>query len=182
MSEPEALKVFIPVGESTCNECGHALGRGAWISLAGERGALCLSCADLDHLVFLPTADAALTRRARKHSALSAAVLKWSRARKRCERQGVLGELLAKMRADPLGGWTIDNLKTVADQHGVRYREGKGSHCVFGFPSGAVLSVPAKRPIKPIYILASGARACRSGRRRRRHSFFSVRRARCTSG
>lgn len=61
-------------------------------------------------------------------------------------------KLLAKMRANPLGGWTIDNLKTVADQHGVRYREGKGSHCVFGFPSGAVLSVPARRSIKPIYI------------------------------
>ena len=90
MHEAEDLKVFITAGNSTCDECGSALGRGAWISLAGERGALCLSCADLDHLVFLPTGDAALTRRARKHSVLSAVVLKWSRARKRYERQGVL--------------------------------------------------------------------------------------------
>jgi hypothetical protein len=64
---------------------------GAWIKLKGE-DALCLSCADIDHLVFLPTGDAALTRRARKASTLSAVVLKWSRSRKRYERQGLLLE------------------------------------------------------------------------------------------
>jgi hypothetical protein len=92
MSETQDLKVFITAGESTCSDCGDRLGRHAWITLAGERGALCLACADLDHLVFLPTGDAALTRRARKHSALAAVVLKWSRARKRYERQGLLVE------------------------------------------------------------------------------------------
>src|SRR5262249_14366898 len=72
----------------------------ALIFLAGDRGALCLSCADLDHLVFLPPGDAALTRRARKHSTLSAVVLKWSRARKRYERQGLLVEERALDRAE----------------------------------------------------------------------------------
>ena len=86
------LKVFISTRESTCDECGEELGSKAWITLAGERGALCLSCADLDHLIFLPSGDPALTRRARKHSILSAVVLRWSRARKRYERQGVLVE------------------------------------------------------------------------------------------
>ena len=57
-----------------------------------KKGALCLTCADLVHLVFLPSGDAALTRRARKHSNLSAVVIKWSRARKRYERQGLLVE------------------------------------------------------------------------------------------
>jgi hypothetical protein len=84
------LKVFISARDSTCDECGENLGHGAWITLREERGALCLACADLDHLVFLPSGDAALTRRADKHSALSALVLKWSRARKRYERQGLL--------------------------------------------------------------------------------------------
>jgi len=60
--------------------------------LAKDKGALCLACADLDHLVFLPSGDTALTRRARKHSTLTAVVLKWSRARKRYERQGLLVE------------------------------------------------------------------------------------------
>jgi hypothetical protein len=100
MPETQELKVFITAGESTCGECGSVLGRHAWISLAGERGALCLACADLDHLVFLPAGDVALTRRARKHSALAAVVLKWSRARKRYERQGLLVEEGALARAE----------------------------------------------------------------------------------
>jgi hypothetical protein len=57
-----------------------------------DRGALCLTCADLDHLILLPSGEAALARRSRKHSKLSAVVLKWSRARKRYERQGLLVE------------------------------------------------------------------------------------------
>jgi len=48
------------------------LGRKAWIRLAGDKGALCLSCADLDHLAFLPSGDTALTRRAKKYSGLTA--------------------------------------------------------------------------------------------------------------
>jgi hypothetical protein len=93
-------KVFITTTEATCGECGENLGRGAWILLAEEKGALCLACADLDHLLFLPPGDAALTRRAHKHSTLSAVVLKWSRARKRYERQGILVEAQALEQAE----------------------------------------------------------------------------------
>jgi len=94
------LKVFITSGESVCSECGEELGRHAWITLVEGKGALCLPCADLDHLVFLPSGDAALTRRAGKHSTLLAVVLKWSRARKRYERQGLLVEEAALQRAE----------------------------------------------------------------------------------
>ena len=100
MPETQELKVFISTGESTCDECGEKLGRHAWICLAGERGALCLSCADLEHLVFLPPGVAALTRRARKYSMLSAVVLRWSRTRRRYERQGVLVEEAGLARAE----------------------------------------------------------------------------------
>lgn len=93
-------KVFITTRESVCDECGEELGSRAWIVLAGERGALCLACADLDHLAFLPSGDAAVTRRARKHSTLSAVVLKWSTARKRYERQGLLVENEAVEQAE----------------------------------------------------------------------------------
>ncbi len=89
---PDELKVFISHRASVCGECHEELGRHAWVFLAGDRGALCLSCADLDHLAFLPSGDTAVTRRARKLSTLSAVVLKWSRARKRYERQGLLVE------------------------------------------------------------------------------------------
>jgi hypothetical protein len=95
-----ALKVFISHRDSVCDECDERLGPHAWITLAGERGALCLTCADLDHLAFLPSGEPALTRRARKHSALAAVVLKWSRARKRYERQGILVEEEALRRAE----------------------------------------------------------------------------------
>ena len=70
------------------------------IFLAGDRGALCLTCADLDHLLFLSSGDAALTRRARQHSTLAAVVLTWSRARRRDQRQGLLVEEHALERAE----------------------------------------------------------------------------------
>jgi hypothetical protein len=90
--EKEEIKVFISHRSSACGECLEDLGSKAWITLVRDKGALCLSCADLDQLIFLASGDAALTRRARKHSLLSAVVLKWSRARKRYERQGLLVE------------------------------------------------------------------------------------------
>jgi hypothetical protein len=102
MKQTEDLKVFVSTGDrdSACCECGEALGRGAWIILVEGKGALCLACADLDHLIFLPSGNTALTRQARKHSILSAVVLKWSRARKRYERQGLLVEEQAIERAE----------------------------------------------------------------------------------
>ena len=100
MSKDNQLKVFISKRESKCDECGEDLGRHAWIVLRGEKGAACLICADLDHLVFLPSGDTAITRRSQKHSRLSAVVLKWSKARKRYERQGLLVENEALERAE----------------------------------------------------------------------------------
>ncbi|MFN2322939.1 MAG: DUF2293 domain-containing protein [Trueperaceae bacterium] len=87
--------VFITGRNATCDACREDLGHSAWITLDDTRRAFCLACADLDHLVFLPAGDAALTRRARSHSTLSAVVLRWSRARKRYERRGLLVETAA---------------------------------------------------------------------------------------
>ena len=101
MDKPDEIKVFITTRDSsTCGECNEELTRGDWITLEEKKGALCLACADLDELVFLPTGDAALTRRSRKHSTLSAVVLKFSRARKRYERQGLLVEEAALQQAE----------------------------------------------------------------------------------
>ncbi len=100
METTEPIKVFISNRESKCDECGEKLGRQAWITLERDKGALCLTCADLDHLTFLPRGDVALTRRARKHSTLSAVVLKFSRARRRYERQGLLVEDEALQQAE----------------------------------------------------------------------------------
>ncbi len=100
MKPADDLKVFITSRDSTCDECGENLGRKAWITLTRDKGALCLACADLEHLIFLSSGNAALTRRARKHSTLSAVVLKWSQSRKRYERQGLLIEEAALEKAE----------------------------------------------------------------------------------
>lgn len=100
MEQIDDLNVFITSKDSTCDECREKLGHKAWIMLHKEKGALCLSCADLDHLVYLPSGNTALTRRARQNSALSAIVLKWSQARKRYERQGILVEEPALEKAE----------------------------------------------------------------------------------
>jgi len=100
MSKSNDIVVFISTRDATCNECKQDLGRRAWITLDRKKNALCLNCADLDHLVFLPSGDAALTRRSRKHSGLSAVVVKWARARKHYERQGLLVENEALERAE----------------------------------------------------------------------------------
>ncbi|HSE20550.1 MAG TPA: DUF2293 domain-containing protein [Pyrinomonadaceae bacterium] len=97
---PEEIKVFISNRNSRCGECDQDLGTKAWITLEREKGALCLACADLDELVFLPSGDAALTRRAKKYSTLSAVVLKFSRSRGRYERQGLLVEESALQQAE----------------------------------------------------------------------------------
>jgi len=95
-SKPPDLVVIEPLGEFTCRACG---GTGSFLFMEGP-GPLCLGCADLDHLVFLPAGDAALSRRARQASGLSAVVVRFSRARKRYERQGILVEEAALEQAE----------------------------------------------------------------------------------
>lgn len=91
--------VFSIVRDSQCSECGKALFSGDFLHLEGGMP-LCLGCADFDHLVYLPRGDAALSRRARKHSSLSAVVVRFSRSRSRYERQGLLVEEAALARAE----------------------------------------------------------------------------------
>ncbi|NQU09219.1 DUF2293 domain-containing protein, partial [bacterium] len=93
------IVVFMVRRDTQCSECGHELWHGSFIRLAGEK-ALCLDCADLGHLWFLPRGDAAVSRRSRKYSKLSAVVMQWSRTRKQYERQGLLVEEDALRRAE----------------------------------------------------------------------------------
>jgi hypothetical protein len=93
------LVVFLVRRDTECAECGCDL-RGSMIMLNKERNPLCLACADLDHLEFLPRGNTALTRRATRHSRLRAVVVQWSRTRKRYERQGILAETEAIEKAE----------------------------------------------------------------------------------
>ena len=60
-------------------------------------------------------------------------------------------KLLASMRRTQLD-WKISDFQTVARQNGIDWRHQKSSHCVFTREDGRTLSVPAHRPIKPIYV------------------------------
>jgi hypothetical protein len=75
--------------DSRCSECDAEILHDDLFCLEKEKP-LCLQCADLDHLEYLPSGDATLTRRARKYSPLSAVVVRFNRRRKRYERQGIL--------------------------------------------------------------------------------------------
>ena len=60
-------------------------------------------------------------------------------------------KLLHSMRTNPLD-WRIEQLQTVAKQHGLDWRHEGTSHCVFVRADGKTLPVPARRPIKAVYI------------------------------
>jgi len=95
-SRPPDLVVIWPLKDPECSLCGQICG----LLLMEDSGPVCLTCADMDHLVFLAAGDATLSRRAKRASRLSAVVVRFSRARKRYERQGVLVEESALERAE----------------------------------------------------------------------------------
>ena len=97
--EKDDIVVFIVRRDTECSECESEIWHGGFLRLENKEP-LCLSCADLDHLEYVPRGDAALTRRSKKHSRMYAVVVQWSRTRKRYERQGILAEPEAIERAE----------------------------------------------------------------------------------
>ncbi len=93
------LVVVQPVKDWSCAECHNTHDAGSLLIMDSD-SPLCMTCADMDHLVFLPSGNAALTRRAKKESRLSAVVVRWNRGRKRYERQGLLVEEAALQIAE----------------------------------------------------------------------------------
>jgi hypothetical protein len=99
LDEPPRPVVFQNLRGSECSECGAEIEEDSFLFMeAGQP--LCLPCARLDELEFLPSGDTALTRRATKYSAKSAVVVRFSRSRKRYERQGILVEPAALEKAE----------------------------------------------------------------------------------
>jgi hypothetical protein len=58
------------------------------------------------------------------------------------------------MRNNPAGDWSIRDVEAICQEHGLLFRPGKGtSHCHAKYPSAPeILTIPARRPIKPVYI------------------------------
>ncbi len=83
------LVVILPLNtEWTCHRCG---GTGDLLIME-KPGPACLRCVGLDDLEFLSAGDALLTRRAKAKSARHAVVVRFSKSRRRYERQGLLVE------------------------------------------------------------------------------------------
>jgi hypothetical protein len=83
------LVVIQPLkSEWTCHRCG---GTGDLLMMENS-GPACLRCVGLDDLEFLPAGDALLSRRVKAKSTRCAVVVRFSRSRRRYERQGLLVE------------------------------------------------------------------------------------------
>lgn len=63
-------------------------------------------------------------------------------------------KLLARMRQNPRD-WRIEDVDVLARRFNLRRRQGGTSHVVYSFPGVlGEATLPAHRPIKPIYIKA----------------------------
>jgi len=169
---PPDLVVVWPLKDFTCTQCS---GSGQLLIMEGP-GPLCLSCADMDHLVYLPSGDAALTRRAKKASGLSAVVVRFSRSRRRYERQGVLVEPAALEQAETvcLADEEARGRRRARDEarraeQDVRFQQelAGGIPRLFpGCPPGGYRRSPRTRPPEAAAGSAAARPAARSTRRR----------------
>jgi len=88
-SRAPELVVIQPLNDNwKCHRCGST---GDFLIMEGP-GPACPRCTGLDGLEFLPAGDALLTRRTKAISARYAVVVRFSRRRRRYERQGLLVE------------------------------------------------------------------------------------------
>ncbi|KXF76862.1 hypothetical protein ATN84_12675 [Paramesorhizobium deserti] len=55
------------------------------------------------------------------------------------------------MRNNPRD-WSIDDLTTLASRKGIDWRQPGTSHVTFSYPGHVPLTVPAHKPIKPVYV------------------------------
>lgn len=88
-SRAPELVVIQPLHDTwKCHRCG---GTGGLLIMEGP-GPACLRCTGFDDLEFLPAGNALLTRRVKAKSAKHAVVVRFSKTRRRYERQGLLVE------------------------------------------------------------------------------------------
>lgn len=60
-------------------------------------------------------------------------------------------KLLERMRNNPRD-WQIEDIKAIASRFGVEFRQPGTSHVTFRAKNREKLTIPAHKPIKPIYI------------------------------
>jgi hypothetical protein len=92
---PELVVVQPLKPDWKCHRCGDS----GNLLMMENAGPACLRCVGLDDLEFLSAGDALLTRRAKAKSARHAVVVRFSKSRRRYERQGLLVEPAAMTAA-----------------------------------------------------------------------------------
>ncbi len=61
-------------------------------------------------------------------------------------------KLLRQMRNNPRD-WRMDDIERIANHYGLQCRKASGSHVTFTHSTlWEILTIPARKPIKPIYI------------------------------
>lgn len=62
-----------------------------------------------------------------------------------------IDKILAKMKNNPRD-WHIEEIKVIAKRYGLTFTQPGTSHVTFRTVSGSKVTIPAHKPIKPIYI------------------------------
>ena len=84
----------------SCLKCKRAVNLGQkFVADSEQSRGYCFNCSPFKDYTFLPSGDAALTRRSKKHSYLCGAVMTWNQRRKRYERKGQYVEASAIEKA-----------------------------------------------------------------------------------
>ncbi len=62
-------------------------------------------------------------------------------------------KMLERLRSNPRN-WRIESLEAVAKRVGIEVRKTGGSHFVFFHPDSEIaVTIPSRRPIKPVYVV-----------------------------
>ena len=76
-------------------------------------------------------------------------------SRAAASKRGGLSDVLERMRSNPSSDWTVSDVERACRAFGVRCvpPSGGGSHFKVSYPlQREILTVPFRRPIKPVYI------------------------------
>ncbi len=73
----------------SCQRCKRPVKKGErFVAVSEEARGTCFKCSPYTQAAFLPSGDAAMTRRSKKHSSICGVELAWNQRRKRFERKG----------------------------------------------------------------------------------------------
>jgi len=61
-------------------------------------------------------------------------------------------KIVARMCTNP-PDWQISDLRRIAERVGIDYRQPGTSHVTFSYPGLIPLTVPAHKPVKPVYVI-----------------------------